>query len=105
MTHFAIQEQLKGNVVDLAVGATHDDDGGANQGAAWILSLNSDGTVASERKISETAGGCTGDLDPTDWFGSSVAALGELDRAGAVAAVRQTRGPSWSAGSIGAQRT
>src|SRR5262245_39892945 len=30
---------------DIAVGATGDDDGGGDQGAVWILFLNTDGTV------------------------------------------------------------
>jgi len=64
---------------DLAVGAEKDDDGGSDQGAVWILFLNSDGSVASEQKISETAGGFGVGLDPFDFFGSSVAALGDLD--------------------------
>ena len=64
---------------DLAVGAWEDDDGGSGQGAAWILFLNSDGTVASEQKISETTGGFGGVLDPSDHFGSSVSSLGDLD--------------------------
>ena len=64
---------------DLAVGAWADDDGGTGQGAVWILFLNSDGTVASEQKISETAGGFGGVLDPSDGFGTSVTALGDLD--------------------------
>jgi hypothetical protein len=41
--------------------------------------LNADGTVASETKISDTAGGFGGDLDSGDFFGASVAALGGLD--------------------------
>jgi hypothetical protein len=64
---------------DLAVGAHFDDDGDSEQGAVWILFLNSDGTVASERKISETMGGFGGVLDPDDAFGISLAALGDLD--------------------------
>ncbi len=64
---------------DLAVGSYQDDDGGSEQGAVWILFLNADGTVASEQKISETAGGFGGVLDATDLFGASVAALGDLD--------------------------
>ncbi len=64
---------------ELAVGARLDDDGGSAQGAVWILSLNPDGSVASETKISETEGGFGGVLDPGDWFGISVAALGDLD--------------------------
>ncbi len=69
---------------DLAVGARSDDDGGNEQGAAWILFLNSDGTVSSEQKISETTGGFGGVLDPLDSFGFSVAALGDLDGGGIV---------------------
>jgi len=65
--------------LELAVGATHDDDGGADRGAVWILSLNHDGTVASETKVSATAGGFGGSLDSFDWFGHSLAALGDLD--------------------------
>src|SRR5262249_6547914 len=71
---------LDGNgTIDLAVGAPFDDDGGANQGAVWVLFLNADGTVASQQKISETAGGLGSVLDPDDHFGNSVAAVGDLD--------------------------
>ena len=65
-------------VVDLAVGATGDSDGGPGLGAVWILFLNTDGTVKAEQKISATAGGFTGVLDSTA-FGLSVANLGDLD--------------------------
>ena len=43
-------------VNDIAVGAYHDDDGGYNTGAVYILFLNSDGTVKSHQKISSTEG-------------------------------------------------
>jgi gliding motility-associated-like protein len=43
-------------VTDIAVGAYRDDDGGANKGCVYILFLNSNGTVSSHQKISETAG-------------------------------------------------
>ena len=66
-------------VVDLAVGAYGDDDGGTNRGAVWILFLNSNGTVKSHQKISDTVGGFTGTLDDSDIFGDEVAALGDLD--------------------------
>ncbi len=66
-------------VGDLAVGAPNDDDGGSNQGAVWILFMNADGTVANQRKISETEGGFGGVLDPDDNFGDSITALGDLD--------------------------
>ena len=66
-------------LTDLAVGAHLDDDGGADRGAAWILFLNTDGTVKSHQKISDTEGGFTGTLDDEDRFGTSVASLGDLD--------------------------
>ena len=66
-------------VADLAVGANLDDDGGNSRGAVWILFLNSDGTVKSHQKISDTQGGFTGTLDNTDFFGGAVAALGDFD--------------------------
>ncbi|MCH7903431.1 MAG: FG-GAP repeat protein, partial [Armatimonadetes bacterium] len=66
-------------VADLAVGAIGDDDGGANRGAVWILFLNTDGTVKSHQKISDTQGGFTGPLDNGDVFGITVASLGDLD--------------------------
>ena len=66
-------------VGDLAVGAWLDDDGGVNRGAVWVLFLNSDGTVKSHQKISDTQGGFTGTLGDHDTFGFSVASLGDLD--------------------------
>jgi hypothetical protein len=66
-------------VPELAVGASHDDDGGPNHGAVWILHLAADGSVVSHDKISDTAGGFTGTLSNQDVFGSAVAALGDLD--------------------------
>jgi hypothetical protein len=71
---------MDGNgVTDLAVGASQDDDGDMAQGAVWLLFLEADGTVASERKISATSGGFGGDLDATDFFGFSSASPGDLD--------------------------
>jgi Ca2+-binding RTX toxin-like protein len=64
-------------VTDLAVGAPMDN--GGNRGAVWVLFLNADGTVKAEQKISATAGGFGGRLSNGDHFGSSVAALGDLD--------------------------
>ena len=66
-------------VGDLAVGAAFDDDGGNGRGVVWVLFLNTDGTVKSHQKISDTEGGFTGLLDDGDLFGSSVASLGDLD--------------------------
>jgi len=67
-------------VGDLAVGAMGDDDGGGfGRGAVWVLFLDPNGRVISEQKISDTAGGFGGVLDNADWFGFSVASLGDLD--------------------------
>jgi hypothetical protein len=56
-----------------------DDDGGANCGAVWILFLNRNGTVKTHQKISSTAGGFTGTLDPVDHLGISVATVGDMN--------------------------
>ncbi|WP_420456233.1 integrin alpha [Rubrivirga sp.] len=64
---------------DLAVAASLDDDGGDGQGAVWVLFLRPDGTVRQHQKISATAGGFSGALDPLDVFGSSLVATGDLD--------------------------
>lgn len=69
-------------ITDLAVGARWDDDGGgvySNRGAVYILFLNSDGTVKSHQKISDTAGGFTATLYEDGDFGQSVTSLGDLD--------------------------
>ncbi len=69
---------------DLLVGAVGDDDGGAydeyrGYGAAWMLFLRSNGTVKAHQKISLVEGGFTGLVRKGDYFGSSVASLGDLD--------------------------
>ncbi len=66
-------------IIDMAVGAGGDNDGGVDKGAVWILFLNNDGTVKSESKISDTEGGFTGTLNLGDYFGWSVEDLGDLD--------------------------
>ncbi len=69
-------------VPDLLAGAPNDDDGGNNQGAAYILFMNADGTVANSHKISETTGGFNGPLDPDDQFGWEVEAVGDFNNNG-----------------------
>ena len=66
-------------VGDLVVGASRDDDGGVNHGAVYIILLNSDGTVKSNQKISDTEGGFTGLLRDLDEFGRGVSPIGDLD--------------------------
>lgn len=69
---------------DLAVTAQHDDDGGTNTGAVWILFLNEDRTVKSHQKISSLEGNFNGDLDSEDSFGCSITAIGDLDNDGVI---------------------
>ncbi len=66
-------------VVDLAVGAISDDDGGADFGAVWIVYLNSNGTVKGHAKISATTGGFTGLLNSGCGFGSACELVYEGD--------------------------
>ncbi len=67
-------------VIDLAVSAPFDDDGGADAGAVWILYLNTNGTVNGFSKISATIGGLTpGTIDPGDNFGTGVTSIGDFD--------------------------
>ena len=66
-------------VIDLAVGAPLDDDGGTDRGAVWILFMNDDGTVDIEQKISDTEGNFPAGLDDSDRFGSAVAELADLN--------------------------
>lgn len=66
-------------VIDLAVGAPMDDDGGTDRGAVWVLFMNDDGTVDIEQKISNTEGTFLGVLEDSDQFGSAVAELGDLN--------------------------
>jgi hypothetical protein len=66
-------------ILDIAVGAPGDDDGGIDRGAVWILFLNQDGTVQDDAKISATDGNFGGTLDDGDRFGSALAVLGDLD--------------------------
>ncbi|MEZ6032244.1 MAG: PKD domain-containing protein [Planctomycetaceae bacterium] len=69
-------------VADLGVGAVGDDDGGPSRGAVYVVLMNANGTVASHQKISNTEGGFTGALDDSDYFGKSLAVLGDLDHDG-----------------------
>jgi len=69
-------------ITDVVVGAAGDDDGGTSRGAVYILFLNADGTVKSEQKISNTTGGFGGALADFNFFGFSVANIGDLDSDG-----------------------
>jgi hypothetical protein len=79
-------------VVDIAVGAGRDHDGGTWHGAVWILFLNTDGTVKSYQKISDTEGNFSGNLENGDIFGSSLSLIGDLDSDGTIEIVVGARG-------------
>ena len=66
-------------IPDLLVGAARDDDGGTDQGAVYLLFMERDGAVRSWKKISQTAGGFTADLDTDDQFGRGARCIGDLD--------------------------
>jgi hypothetical protein len=65
--------------IELAVGSQDDDDAGSDRGAVWIVSVKTDGTVASEQKISATAGGFGGSLADYDAFGESTTRLDDMN--------------------------
>ena len=68
-------------ITDIAVGATGDDTGGSGSGAIHIMLLNSDGTVSSTIEINDdTPNGP--DLSNTDFFGISIANIGDLNNDG-----------------------
>jgi len=67
------------DIYDIVVGAHHDDDGGFDRGAVYILFMNRDGTVKSFQKISDTEGGFEGILDDDDRFGDVVNNIKDLD--------------------------
>jgi PKD repeat protein len=69
-------------VPDLLVGAPLDDEGGTQIGGAYVLFLNTDGTVKESRKLDRTTAGLR--LKPGDWFGFSGTTLGDLDGDGAL---------------------
>jgi cysteine-rich repeat protein len=68
------------NKQDVIVGASLDDDGGSARGAVWVLFLQTDGTVISHQKISDTS--FAGNLDDSDQFGYAVTSVGDLDSDG-----------------------
>jgi len=70
--------------VELAVGSHFDDDGGAEKGAIYILSLDTGGYVVNYSKISDTYGNFSGVLNSGDKFGISIAKIGDLDNDGVI---------------------
>ncbi|MEZ5283192.1 MAG: FG-GAP-like repeat-containing protein, partial [Acidimicrobiales bacterium] len=67
---------------DVLVGATGDDTGGSDRGAAYVLMLNTNGTVKAESMIASGTGGLTYGLLDGDRFGYSIAGVGDADQDG-----------------------
>lgn len=67
-------------VIDLAVGAYRDDDGGANRGAIYILFMNTDGTVAGHQKISDLEGGFNAGFNNEMFFGISIDLVRDINQ-------------------------
>jgi len=72
-------------VIDLAVGADQDENGEASEGALYILFMHTNGSVNTSVKISDGLEGFNPSaLNASDFFGSSVANLGDLDGDGII---------------------
>ena len=67
------------SILDIAVGAPLDDDGGTDRGAVWILFLDTDGTVLFRQKISDTNIGLIDIIEDNDQFGGAIASIGDLN--------------------------
>ena len=68
------------DIADLIVGASGDDQGGANTGALWIINLHADGSVKTFSKIDNSTEQLSGKLTGDGAFGSAVSPIGDLNR-------------------------
>ncbi len=64
-------------IVDIAVGAQEDEDGGFIRGAVWLFYLNNDGSVDVAQKLSDDGDGLfpDGELDDNDNFATALEVL------------------------------
>lgn len=65
-------------ITELAVLATGDDDGASDRGAVYILFMDSTASLTDFQKISDTAGGFSGDMSAGNDF-NSIGAAGDMD--------------------------
>ena len=82
--HFGVSTEYLGDInndgyIELAVGSHYDDDGGQNNGAIYILSLDTGGMVVNSQKISDSYGGFNGVLSTGSKFGVSITKIGDLN--------------------------
>ncbi len=66
-------------VTDVAVSSFLDNDGGQGNGCVWILFMQTDGYVKSYTKITDVSANFQGPISTDDSFGSSVAALPDMN--------------------------
>ncbi len=88
----AIGDLDQNGVVDLAVGAPGDDDGGTNIGSVWILFRHPDGWVINERKINRFEGNFTLELGTEDRLADRIALVGDLNDDGTMDIVASVPG-------------
>jgi large repetitive protein len=70
-------------IPDNVVGASLDDTGAVDSGAAYVIFLNADGTAKGKQKLANGIGGfAAGTNKLGDHFGESVAGLGDIDADG-----------------------
>ena len=77
--HDVIGDVDNDGILDLIIGARSDDDGAIDAGAAYILFMNTDGTVKNHQKISMTEGGFEETLLSGNFFGYGVAGIGDYN--------------------------
>ena len=68
-------------IVDIVVGAMRDNTEGNSKGAVYIHFMNIDGSIKGTKEISSTTPNGP-DLSNRDWYGSSIANIGDLNRDG-----------------------
>jgi PKD repeat protein len=66
-------------VTEIAIASPDQKTDGRQEGAVFLLYLNSDGTVKSDHRITEGYHGFTGQLDHNDEFGACVTVIGDVD--------------------------
>ncbi|MBS1581102.1 MAG: FG-GAP repeat protein, partial [Bacteroidetes bacterium] len=66
-------------MVDMAVLAAGDDDGGTDHGAVYILFLDTAAAVIGYQKISDTEGGFLGTMTNGNFFNNTVAEVGDMN--------------------------
>jgi len=67
------------NIPDIVVGNYHDNGGGTNKGAIWVLTLDTNGTVKTYNKIHDGVTNFNAPIDNDDYFGNSVCGIGDID--------------------------